>query len=210
MDNKYLKLAREARNEDNGEDAKRYYDMVRTEDPENGEAKFFYQYYCLYEGKNGEIANRFANLCKVLVSSVAKVALSEDSDDEKMEVIEAMTDTFTPLTWNLNRYMNKLTVGSGSDRQRVLSNNDIISVCKNGMQGCYNFGDAIEKNFTGNSRAMKSACKVWKEAISLQQKWYAYGRKEDPENYAAKVKKFEPDYEMPKKAGCISFADKKN
>ena len=42
---KYLKLARTAREEDNSEDAKRYYDMVRTEDPENGEAKFFYAYY---------------------------------------------------------------------------------------------------------------------------------------------------------------------
>lgn len=210
MDNKYLKLAREARNEDNGEDAKRYYDMVRTEDPENGEAKFFYQFYCLYEGKNGEIANRFANLCKVLVSSVAKVAMSSDSDEEKLDIIEAMTSTFTPLTWDLNRYMNKLTVGSGSDRQRVLSNNDIVSVCRNGMQGLYDFGDAIEKNFLGNSRAMKSACASWKEGISLQQKWYAYGKKEDPEKYCAKVKKYEPEYEMPKKAGCISLADKKN
>lgn len=57
--NKYLKPARTAREEDNTEDAKKYYDMVRTDDPENGEAKFFYAYYSLYEGKNGEIPQNF-------------------------------------------------------------------------------------------------------------------------------------------------------
>ena len=30
------------------------------------------------------------------------------------------------------------------------------------------------------------------------------------EKYTEKVKKYEPSYEMPKKAGCITLADKKN
>ena len=72
-DTKYLKLARTARDENNGEDAKKFYDMVRVEDPENGEAKFFYQYYSLYEGKNIEIANRFIKLVKA-GSSVRRIA----------------------------------------------------------------------------------------------------------------------------------------
>ena len=208
--NKYLRLAREARTEENSEDAKKYYDMVRIDDPENGEAKFFYAYYCLYEGKNIEIANRFSNLCKVLETSIKKVAESEESSSEKLKIVSDIVDAFVPETWNLNRYMNHLTVGSGSDRSRVLSNDQIVSVCKNGMQGCYNLGDAIEKAFSGDGEAMKLAVKAWKEGVSLQQKWYAYGDKTAPERYAAKIKLVEPSYEMPKKAGCISFADKKN
>lgn len=210
MDSKYLKLAREARNEGNTEDAKRYYDMVRTEDPENGEGKFFYAFYALYEGKNMEIARRFANLCIVLSPSVKKISASEDSNAEKLAAIKAVVDAFVPETWNLNRYMNNLTVGSGSDRERVLSSSDIASVSKNGMRGCYNLGDAIEEAFSEDRDFMLIACKAWKEGVSLQQKWYAYGTKGDPEKYAAKIKKYDPSYEMPKKAGCISFADKKN
>jgi len=34
--------------------------------------------------------------------------------------------------------------------------------------------------------------------------------KGEAEIYAEKIKKIEPSYEMPKKAGCISFSDKKN
>lgn len=74
MENKYLKLAREARSEGNSEDAKKFYDLVRTEDPENGEAKFFYAYYALYEVTNGEIAKRFTNLCNALKTSVKSFA----------------------------------------------------------------------------------------------------------------------------------------
>ena len=50
--NKYLVLARRAREEGNAEDARRYYDILRTEDPDNAEAKFFYSYYrgCCHSG----------------------------------------------------------------------------------------------------------------------------------------------------------------
>ena len=42
--NKYLILARQARAEGNSEDAKTYYNKVREENPEDGEAKFFYAF----------------------------------------------------------------------------------------------------------------------------------------------------------------------
>lgn len=155
-------------------------------------------------------ANRFKKLCNILESSIKKIAESDESSVEKLIIISAIADAFIPETWELNRYMNKLTVGTGSDRTRVLSNADISSVCQNGMQGCYNLGDSIEKYFSSDIAAIRVAVKAWKEGVSLQQKWYAYGDKTAPERYAEKIKKVEPSYEMPKKAGCISFADKKN
>ena len=214
-DNKYLKLARVAREENNSEDAKRFYDMVRVEDPENGEAKFFFQYFALYEGANKDIASRFAKLVNALESSVKLVAASADSDEEKIAAVTAIAHAFVPMTWSLNRYMNKLTVGSGSDKQRVLSNTDIMSAGTNGMKGLYHLGDVIEKTFGDNAATMALAVESWKEAISLHQKWYAYkidGKKAEEivPVYAEKIKKIDPAYEVPKKAGCISFSDKKN
>lgn len=209
-ENKYLKLARAAREEDNSEDAKKFYDMVRVDEPENGEAKFFYQYYSLYEGKNGEIANRFISLSKVLASSVQCIADSADSEDEKLAILKAIVEAYVPMTWSLNRYMNNLTVGSGENRQRVLSNEQIKSACITGVIGVYTLGDTIEKIFGGVPAAMKLAATAWKEGVSLQQKWYAYDYNgKSAEDYAAKIQKIEPEYEMPKKAGCISFAGKR-
>ena len=76
-ESKNLRLARQARAENNTEDAKTFYNKVREEDPENGEAKYFYAYYSMYEGKNGEIPTKFANLCKTLTSSINFVTFSD-------------------------------------------------------------------------------------------------------------------------------------
>ena len=54
------------------------------------------------------------------------------------------------------------------------------------------------------------AVSAWKEGVSLQQKWYAYKYEgKSAEEYAAKIQKVEPEYVMPKKAGCISLANKR-
>lgn len=182
MDNKYLKLAREARKEGNSEDAKKYYEMVKIDDPDNGEAKFFYAYYALYEGKNMEIASRFVNLCKVLESSVSKVVSSSESSEEKYNIISDIVDSFVPETWNLNRYMNKLTVGSGSDQERVLSNSDIVTVSRSGMDACFQLGDIIEKYFSGDNKMMALSCKAWKEGIALQQSGMPMGSRDVQNN----------------------------
>ena len=69
-ESKYLKLARQAREEGNAEDAKIYYNKVREEDPENGEAKFFAAYFAMQDGTNGELPRRFSNLCSSVVPAV--------------------------------------------------------------------------------------------------------------------------------------------
>ena len=208
---KYLKLARTAREEDNTEDAKKYYDMVRTDDPENGEAKFFYAYYALYEGKNGEIPKRFSNLCGVLKNSIKMVKESDYSDEEKTAVLNAIFDNFVPTTWSLNRYMNKKNTETkvGDSYVKVFDNTQVTSVCKEGMKTQKELGDYSQSLFESSPEGMNLAEKAWKEYVVLAQKWYAYAPKGDAEAYAVKIQKIEPSYELPKKAGCISFADKR-
>lgn len=208
---KYLKLARTAREEDNTEDAKKYYDMVRTDDPENGEAKFFYAYYALYEGKNGEIPKRFSNLCGVLKNSIKMVKESDYSDEEKTAVLNAIFDNFVPTTWSLNRYMNKKNTETkvGDSYVKVFDNTQVTFVCKEGMKTLKELGDYAASLFESSPEGMNWAVKAWKEYVALAQKWYAYAPKGDAEAYAAKIQKIEPSYELPKKAGCISFADKR-
>ena len=69
--NKYLLLARRAREDKNAEDAKKYYDMVRTEDPENVEAKFYYSYYKLLDSTNGQAAGNFVTFCNGMNSTMS-------------------------------------------------------------------------------------------------------------------------------------------
>lgn len=208
---KYLKLARTAREEGNTEDAKKYYDMVRTDDPENGEAKFFYAFYALYEGKNGEIPKRFSNLCGALKSSIKMVKESNGSDAEKINDCNAIIDAFIPVSWSLNRYMNNKNHEKkvGDSYIKVFEMSQISSVCKEGMATLKDVGDLVATLFGPSPEGMNMAVKLWKEYVTLAQKWYSYAPKGDAEAYAAKIQKVEPSYELPKKAGCISFSDKR-
>jgi len=204
---KYLKLARTAREENNSEDAKKYYDMVRTDDPENGEAKFFYAYYSLYEGKNNEIPKRFSNICVILKNSIKMVKESDCSAEEKTNILNAIVDSFIPLPWSLNRYMNEKNRETkvGDSYVKVFEQSQIVSVCKDGMGALKDFGDFMASLFEASPEGMNLAVKAWKEYVSLAQKWYAYAPKGDSEAYTAKIQKIDPSYEPPKKAGCISF-----
>lgn len=204
---KYLRLARTARAESNTEDAKRYYDMVRTDDPENGEAKFFFAFYALYEGKNGEIPKRFSNLCAGLKSSIKLVKDSDMDESEKISTIGEILDAFIPEAWSLNRYMNNKNRETkvGDSYVKVFEASQISSVCKEGLATLKDIGDFVASIYSTSPEGMNLAVKAWKEYVSLAQKWYAYVPKGDAEIYAAKIQKVDPSYEMPKKAGCISF-----
>lgn len=142
---KYLKLARTARAESNTEDAKRYYDMVRTDDPENGEAKFFFAFYALYEGKNGEIPKRFSNLCAGLKSSIKLVKDSDSDESEKISTIGEILDAFIPEAWSLNRYMNNKNRETkvGDSYVKVFEASQISSVSKEGLATLKDIGDFI-------------------------------------------------------------------
>ena len=211
-ESKNSKLARQARAEDNSEDAKLFYNKVREEDPENGEAKYFYAYYSLYEGKNIEIPNKFFNLCKSIIPAVSMIKESSLSKDEQLVSIGEIVDCFVPETWALNRYMNSKNRETkiGDSYVKVFEYSDIRSVCVNGMKTIKELGDKLEKLYLNDDACKKLAVIAWKEYVSLSQKWYSYAVKGDAEKYAEKIKAVEPSYVMPEKAGCISLANKKD
>ncbi len=210
--NKYLALARQARAEGNSEDAKTYYNKLREENPEDGEAKFFYTFYALYEGTNGEIPSRFGHVCQALFSAVKMVKGSGAPTEAQYATISEIINAFIPETWSLNRYMNNKNRETkvGDSYVKVFDQSAIVSTCKNGMFALRDIGNELEKLYSGDAGAMAIAVSAWKEYVSLAQKWYAYPPKGEAEIYAEKIKKIDPNYEMPKKAGCISFSDKRN
>ncbi len=197
---KYLKLARRAREENNSEDAKKYYDMLRAEDPDNAEARCFYPIYRLWDSKKGEWHNVFADLCSGVPSAIRAIAESEDMDDaEKAALLMAYIGEVSGLPTVCVKILNELN-HEGSHTSQIRRSG------RTGMEMLYNFGNSVEKYFSGKPEAMKAAVAAWKAGVSHQQKWYGMGLdKTLPDKYTEKIKAFEPSYEKPKKAGCISF-----
>lgn len=203
----YLKLARDARKEGNSEDAKRYYNLVREEDPQNCEAKYFYAYYSVYAGKNGELSKNFSNLCTVVLSTIKLLNESSLSTEEKLFVAQQIVESFCPETWSLNSYMNRKNRETkvGDSYVRVFDSTVITTCIKNGMKTLKALGDSVDSLFGNDPSGKKIAAIAWKEYVSLSQKWYAHAVKGDAELYTEKIKSVDPAYEMPKKAGCITL-----
>ena len=96
----------------------------------------------------------------------------------------------------------------GNTYVRIFSVSEISNCSKIGLRAVRDLGDRIDQLYKGDPIAQKYAVSAWKEYVSLAQTWYAYAPKGEAEAYAEKIKKIEPSYVMPSKAGCISFGKK--
>lgn len=198
-ESKFLKAARVARKENNVEDAKRYYEMVKMEDPNNAEAKFFYEIYRLWSGKKGECYNNFISLCQVVPTSIRMLAESEMSGSEKVDVLTDMFEETKALPLKIERILMELN-NDGTHTIQLRSSGE------KGILMFYEFGDSIEKYFSGNEDATKIAVEAWKAGVARQQQLSRLGvDKTFPEKYTTKIQKHDPAYTMPKKAGCLQF-----
>lgn len=196
---KYLKLARNAREGNDAEDAKKYYDMVRTEDPDNPEAAFYYLYYRLWDSVKGEWKTNFINLCERTPSAIKKVPQSDMTDGEKLNLLRDMFRDSKDLWQNCRKVLMDINVNSNG-------------IVRAGFTYDIQFGDAVEQSFGGKADFMALAAEAWKAALDV----YSNHRniespgtfKEETINaYIAKVQKVEPTYVFKKAAGakgCIT------
>lgn len=197
---KYLKLARRAREENNAEDAKKYSDLVRNENPDNVEARFFFPLYRIWDSQKKDWGNCFIDFCNVVNPCIKAVCESDMSDDEKKKLLEDMFNESKDLPYQCNRVLNEINANNSRTSE--------IRTCgRTGMKMLYGFGDTIEKYCANKPEIMSIAVEAWKAGVYRQQQWYGMGMdKTLPEKYTAKIQKIDPSYVLPKKGGCIQFA----
>ncbi len=194
---KYLTLARRAKSENNSEDAKKYYDMVRTEDPENKEARFFYPYYRLWEATKGEWYRAYIDFCN------AGINLIKSLRNEDAALVPELFDAVKTLPASASKVQMDLFKTGANQTQYNTQNKHCQKV---GIEFMYRFGDEIEKNFKGTD-TVEIAVDAWKQGVTYQQQWpYCGADKASVEAYTEKIKKYDPNFVPAKKAGCISFA----
>ena len=133
----------------------------------------------------------FLAASSTLPEAIEEIASSDlGTEDEKDLAIYAAICSFTPIA----EYVTIADLASHKTKTEQI------------VLTYYKSGNIVEKYYGDNPERMKAAIKVWKAAIKLQRKFYAYPYEDNKaEDYAEKIKKFEPSYELPKKSGCISF-----
>lgn len=226
--NKYLILARRAREEDNYDDAIKYYDMVRTEDPENAEAKFYYSYYKMMNGKKGEAYSDFVTFCNGVSPTISIIMSSDDSADNKKVLLKDMYKCINTGKRSTERADIEIQGNNSKNINRIYQNTTyslalvIIESYRNDLEmldiaskmikkatpdkmlAFYEIGDAYEENKGDSREILDLALNAWKEGIKRQQKAYNTPEAKNKcvgfqEKYAQKIKEYEPTYEIPKK-----------
>lgn len=173
---KNMRLARQAREENNSEDAKLYYGKVREEDPESGEAKFYYAYYSLHEGKNIELQKRFGNLCTILPVSIKRIKESAMESAEQYKIIEDIVNSFAPEAWAEISYMRHMNIEEkvGDSYVTVFEENEIRMIYLLGSDALDALGEQIDALSVSDPEYKKIASVAWEEYLALQQNWYKY------------------------------------
>lgn len=191
-----IQLARQAICEHKDQLALDCYLKVNKENETNAEAAYWtytaYWQNCIDNNESYENKYMaFTALSNELVTAVAEIAGSEGDETIKDLVLFTFACVYLPIA----DYAVKNAIAAPKDR------------IEKAALTCYWTGNAIERNFGSKPDFMKTACKLWKEGVKLQRQFYAYTYNDNKaEDYAEKIKKVEPDYEMPKKAGCISLS----
>lgn len=208
MDYKYLKLARQARAEDNTEDAKKFYDMARTEDPENVEAKFFYAYYNLEDAINRDVPNKFTDYCKVAVACVTKLKEVEMEESEKIELLTTIVQTHTVTAFSTFSYISSKSSGETA----IYSPQQRNAARQSAYLSLINTAENIEKAFAGNEEAIALAVLCWKKIVTHpmmnSQYFFTSGKNKEEskakwEEVVAKIHKVDPSFNAPQPKKCV-------
>lgn len=192
---KTLQLARKCLFDQKEQDAFDYYMEVFKENSDNPEAAFFSYERAFTKSMsspsdNQETRTLFFAVSDSITKAITYAAESSCTKEEKLFLTTILAYHYLPIA----NSVIKVPFTSPSERIQLA------------VTTLYAAGNAIEAAYAPDTESMKLAVRLWKDGVKLHQQFYSYtysGNK--AEDYVAKIQTVEPDYVMPKKAGCISF-----
>lgn len=201
LDNLY-QIARRAKDDNNSENAAKYYDMISVKDPSSWEAAFYAVYFKSMTCKVAQIRSAGKNVSNC-IDTVLKLIKDNVKDEKSQE--EAYTEVSNSvMTVALMLYNGARNNYSSADEVSEMLSSSLAAI------NClYALGDNLDLFFDLDKKANILSLKAWKQGIELHQTLITYmlwDSKEENRNtvrkYASKVKKYDPGYATPKEKAC--------
>jgi tetratricopeptide (TPR) repeat protein len=197
---KLLKNARGARERDNIEQAKEYYRMVLTEDPENWEAIFYDTYFGAMKCSIAEISvvtDRVAKCIKPVLRHIKKID-DTNRQNKAIKQINADLNKISLMLYNaaINNYNSELAQFIETEKYelefsvRVLSSANILLA----------FGNELVSEFGENEFTTQITIQCYKTALDNLFKDFGakYVDNTFIQQYTDKLRKLDPLYKPPK------------
>lgn len=203
----YYKIARQARDNNDCENAVKYYDLIMQEDPTSWEAAFYNIYFRAMQTTIGRIESAAKSITNSLYSVVELVKSHVDTEDERRKVILILSLRVTQIS-NMLESAAKSHMKSGVERCRTADGR--IGYIKDYMDRTLAvseiqlaFANSIDIIFPNDSEIRKIAISAWKSGLQniMNSNDYFDGRVHNrnflDEKYGTKIRETEPDYKLP-------------
>ena len=196
-------IARRAKEENNRENAEKYYDMILQEDPESWEASFYQVYFKAMSAQPVEIAYA-ANSINNSMKNVLNLILQKcDGPAQRKAALSEVTNRTTGIALmfvDMAFAYHNMLKSQASDKNKDFFGNlkdpyfrsNILS----SAQLCYSLGDLLVP-----LKEMELSCFLWKTGINIHVKLGMSAKKALLKHYVENIKIFEPDYKCPTR-GC--------
>ncbi|MEE3494106.1 MAG: TFIIB-type zinc finger domain-containing protein [Butyrivibrio sp.] len=193
-------LARRAKNDNNSENAQKYYEKILIKDPSSWEANFYSTYYQSMNCKVGQIGNAAIMIsnCEDTVLELIKNNVSDDAERRKAvdEVAGRLISIANLLFSAAKNHYDGIGYQIQADYTQEMLNN-----CCSARNICYNFGNNVI-NYFGDEYGKSIAVPCWKTGIMMHNALIKYFAQKEANKtiimeYADKIKKYDSSYDAP-------------
>lgn len=194
INNLYV-LARQARKSNDSENAVKYYDLIKQEDPNSWEACFFNVYYRAIQTKILYIQSAANSITNCLDTVFNLIKKSSDSDADKKDHVLDVAKHVLIICTLLDHSAKKTFVDSAT---RLLNSNgnptsyavEYANRALAVVDALFTCGNLIERDYSGDTEFIgKNACELWKSGIEIWKNIYAVF-----DNHASRYQRIKNDY----------------
>lgn len=200
-------LARQAKESNDAENAAKYYDLIKQEDPNSWEAYFYNVYFRAAQTRIMFIQSAADSINNSLGIVFDLIKNSPDNDEDKkahalevslrVELICTLLEASSKSTF-VDSYNRALSVYDSKSMMEYASEyaNRALTI----VDTMFTCGNLIEQRYNADSSMMERACSLWKSGIDIWKNIYALYdnhtlRYSDMKRtYVAKLQKYENNY----------------
>ena len=202
---KLYQIARRSRDDNNSENAAKYYDLILQEDPMSWEASFYTVYYQAMQTNIASIESAAHKVHNCLGSVLGLIRDQEPEEAQGKAVGEVAVRVSSIATMLSNAARNHYD-GIDASIKNKYTQEYIDQVCA-ARDMVYDLANLIEKTFSAEE-TRQFAPSLWKIGISLHKTILPRladqaGNNKTIDRYAAKIGKYDPSYQNDRKAETL-------
>lgn len=201
-------LARRAKNDNNSENAQKYYEQILVKEPSSWEASFYTVYFQSMNCKIGQIYSAATRLCNCEDTVLQLIKDNVPDPQEQRKAVEEMGTRLITISQLFFKTAKNRYDGIENSIKRNYNRETFNSFCA-AINICYNFGNYVIKIF-GDGYGKDIAVPCWKtgnaehsDAIFYFMLYGEYknvieANKNDAMSYVSKIRKYDASYTPPK------------